>query len=522
MRETSTDWGIHQYRRPSLDIDEVRVDPVRGAVILSKQGEVFEIVSRDKKRARIIVKYANRLRDANWEGWAKVARGSAAAELLSFVQQLDYLGLISENDDGGKRAVKAERAQLGRYREQVVSWLRDLDTLSDTNSLRTVARAVRQEARLQLRVHRSDVVSRTQGTLDSLDRGNVALEGSNFYVRTLCYQLHCWRLRAPLSLTLLVLVLNEFLSESEQGSEPIAAYDDAEEIVEELAGGTYSILDVEAHLTGAAMLLALATTPSSRFRLAPVAVRAKRRSGLNTLLDAERYAADALHTLGESTYQRAIAAGENILRLAQGTYLQQYAVTRRFTEVITPLMGTRLRSPLRESVFQYYAEEDGHEAHELEACKRVGIDERHVKQALPLPLFLAHVEALTHVASVEPVGFILCMMLAEGLPGTRQPVNGYFMTHGLVPEEDETAIRRHAVIDETLDHSTLARRMILTVPSVHPDAAARGLDHLRFMLELNHRAWEMLYDYCAVAEAPVCPEWLCLPPHTVLTWGSSR
>jgi hypothetical protein len=295
----------------------------------------------------------------------------------------------------------------------------------------------------------------------------------------------------------------------------------ARQVRARLAGGADDLRDVQAHLNSLAVFLLLAASPDSpRIGNAPSGVT-QRQSGLNLMIEAEHLALELLAVLGPSRYQRALEEGRAVRRLAEGTYLHQYYVSRRFVEVITPMMLKRLRAPLRAKVFEYFGEELGHEELELAACRSVGLDPAAVEAALPLPFFAVYLEVFTALAEVDPIGFLLSILVTEGLPGTHTPVNEAFEKHGIVTAaEAGEAIHQHEQLNLTLDHSTMARRLILEVPSVSPAEQRIALDHFAFLLELNNRAWNMLYDYYVDEALPSCPDWLGISPERVWTWAT--
>jgi hypothetical protein len=210
------------------------------------------------------------------------------------------------------------------------------------------------------------------------------------------------------------------------------------------------------------------------------------------VLDAEAACHTALRTLGTSRYRLALAAGTAPSRVVEGTYVEQYHATRRYVEVITPLLDRRVRDDLRAALFRYYAEEIGHEEYELKTCVELGLDDAAVRGSVPLPMWTAFIEVLSAVADAEPVSLLTCLIATEGMPSSRLPVNELFEEHGLLGDVDPT---EHEAVNEELDHITLARRMLRLVPRVTPDEQRRALDRLALVVEAGVAAWDALYDY---------------------------
>jgi hypothetical protein len=84
----------------------------------------------------------------------------------------------------------------------------------------------------------------------------------------------------------------------------------------------------------------------------------------------------------------------------------------------------------------------------------------------------------------------------------------------------EASVRRHAEIDVHLNHAIMSRRMAQHLPSVSVEQQRVALDHLVFLLDLNHRSWNMLHDYYSDEAKAICPIWLGQSPQEVLSWSA--
>jgi hypothetical protein len=84
----------------------------------------------------------------------------------------------------------------------------------------------------------------------------------------------------------------------------------------------------------------------------------------------------------------------------------------------------------------------------------------------------------------------------------------------------EASVRRHAKIDVHLDHATMPRRMAQHLPSISAEQQRVALDHLVFLLDLNHRSWNMLHDYYSDVAKAIHPTWLGQSPQEILSWSA--
>jgi hypothetical protein len=264
-------------------------------------------------------------------------------------------------------------------------------------------------------------------------------------------------------------------------------------VVAAAPAGVYDLDDVASHLTCLGAFVVLACRSDAARRCTPTRV-AGALSGANLMLAAERACTAALAHLGPSRFVAELdapAAGA----IARGVFIEQYHTTRRFVEIITPLMAVRLQPRLREAVFRYYAEEVGHEVFELEACAAMGLDADAVRAATPLPYWVAYLEVFGELARTNPIAFLLSVLVTEGLPGAPNEVNSVLATRGLIGAALEDAVRRHEQVNVDLDHTSLPRRLMSLIDAVDADGANAALDELVFLVELNFRAWDMLADY---------------------------
>jgi hypothetical protein len=272
-------------------------------------------------------------------------------------------------------------------------------------------------------------------------------------------------------------------------------------VLVDLAGGTYDLQDIGAHLTCfTTLLVKSAGVNRARMLDGNVLIGQRERwcSGTNLAIDAEGLALAALSEMGESRFYATLSNKQPVHRLAHGTYVEQFHLTRRFVEVILPMLAKRLTRPLRTRMFKYYEEEVGHEVFELQACLALGLERVAVERATPLPGWTCYLDMFARVAAIDPVGFLASILITEGLPGTHTPVNDLLeAANALAGTNVLQVMRAHEELNVELDHTTLARRFLSEVHAISPLAQRRALDHVLLLVELNFRAWEDLWSYYA-------------------------
>jgi hypothetical protein len=199
---------------------------------------------------------------------------------------------------------------------------------------------------------------------------------------------------------------------------------------------------------------------------------------------------DALRLWGPNPYVTALHELEDAnAPIIAGPYIEQYHVTRRFVEIVCPLLSKRLAPPLRAMMFRYFSEEVGHEALESTTCAALGVSERALQLMLPLPLHFAFVDALTVVAETDPIASLASIMVIEGVFGEPPRLSLRLAAVGRMnPSFPETA-QQHEDLNETLNHNSIARDAFEHISAVSPGRQARAMQRVLFLLELNHRAW---------------------------------
>jgi hypothetical protein len=205
---------------------------------------------------------------------------------------------------------------------------------------------------------------------------------------------------------------------------------------------------------------------------------------------------DTLDSWGENPYVTAINRLDGAYSpLVAGPFIEQYHVTSRFVEIITPLLSMRLAKPLRAMMFRYYSEEYGHEALESTTCEALGVAPAMLEKIVPLPLHFAFVDTLTLLADLDPVSSFTAIMVIEGIFG--EPPK---MSLRLAAAARENAAFRevsgdHEELNETLNHNSISRDMFEHVSALGVERQAIAMRRILFLLELNQRAWGGIADF---------------------------
>ena len=60
--------------------------------------------------------------------------------------------------------------------------------------------------------------------------------------------------------------------------------------------------------------------------------------------------------------------------------------------------------------------------------------------------------------------------------------------------------RVHENLNVELNHSSLSRLFMNDIAIVSPQSQCRAIEHLLYLLELNHRSWEQLTEYYSASD----------------------
>jgi hypothetical protein len=493
-------WNLSSYRRPFLAAD--KVTRAGDYVLIERAGETFELSIEGGGITDTLaaLQRFQRPGDPLWED----ALRDPNHVWRDLLEQLDTLTLLRDDETSVTAEAAAESKQIDGDAHALAEWLKAASVAAPARQVQKLARQVLEAA-----------VAAGTGEFPEQDRPR----SGRFIHDLLMRMVRLWRRTSPLSLSALSLALTEFLEEVGENS-GTRGWKTRWNGWRAEAGGVFEPADVRLHLQTAGALMGLAAAGDDQ-RICTLPARSSGHvSGTNLMLEAEWLAVGALRQLGSSSFHEALEQGLTSRKLAAGIYVEQYHLSRRFVEILGPMQMRRLRSDLRDLVFHYYAEEVGHEEFEQEAAMCLGVTDDEISRSLALPFFAAYLELLTDIADVNPVGLLLCILVTEGFPGTRTPINAALQRAGLAPRSE--VVTRHEAVNVDLHHSTIPRVMLSKVPLVGSEERWTALADLITMIELNSRGWQMLYGYYGSGETAFPHSWMTLTPQLLPAMSFGR
>lgn len=492
-------WTHTRYQRPALRIASAEFGPAGQLQIVSPKGS-FDVTIDGPLEGVDAARLTRLLRDLAMPGaspWSQLDDDDRVHGIAyEVVRQLDEFGLVydagptPEVDDDGCAAVAATAAHA------LVA------ALAGRRTAASVVRGVLLEADQQVATlgEENDVPADLR-----VAPAGIAYWDDNFHVQVIKLQLRYLRRAQPRLLltlrTLLARTAAQLAPAAVQAADPVAALVHHLDVLFDAdlydGAGTPSYLRCLHEL----LLLAVAE-PGPRLccaRLGATFDQAER--GANFMLRMEDLAAAGLRTLGRNRILDVVAdAGVDAQRwAARGLAIEEYHVTRRFVEMITPALAKRLKPELRTRLFRYYQEEFGHEVFEQKTCESLGVEPDELHASAPLPLLLAYVDAFTQIAEADPAGYFASIMITEGLLGQEHPFHQNFEKAFEEPGSEtgdySDVSKQHTLLNIELNHSSLSRLLFADAARLSPQAQRRAAEHMLFLLELNFRGLDQLSDW---------------------------
>lgn len=463
-------WKLHHHARPYLAVDEVSVDEAVGSVAVTAYGETYDVQSPDVSATQI-ASWLEQLKSPEsmlWQGIARPGAADGPEPLRDLLGTLDTLGLVADRDSGSAELVRQETGALLHAVDELASWLLSPAAPWDQAAVLASARSLLAAG------------GRPLGARHPLDLG----DGANFPLSTLTLQRRYWQASAPLTGCTVDLLLARLTG----GDQAVLRQE-----TEARTAGAEEPGDGVAAVHGAASLLALSALPHPERLYTPSPEGLGTISGINLALEAERTGRDAMDTIGAPPYVEALESGNFPDLFLHGAFMEEYYITRRFVEMITPVLSRRFRHSLRKRLFQYYNEEFGHEVYERATCLSLGISEEKLDAHIPLPYHQAYVDVFTAISQSDPVAYLASIMVTEGLPGDPFGINDHIDADRF-GEKFAAVFREHEEANTALSHDTLTRHLLADIPSVSPEQHFRTLNCVSYLTELTHRAWTLLYD----------------------------
>lgn len=239
--------------------------------------------------------------------------------------------------------------------------------------------------------------------------------------------------------------------------------------------------------------------------------------GLNLLVEAEHCAEALLDALGESELLQAIDQPGGLARAAPTVFLHRWFETVRYVDAAAGLLSYRLRPELRAIVLEYLREEMGHEVHEVQTCRALGLEDGDLAQFAPLAWFAAYPEMLAIFAQRRPLSFLLSMTVAEGLPGSGRQLTQRLLDRGL----EAASAADHDEIDRELNHQMVTRTMLAQLPWVDGEAGRAAIADFLQIVEVAHRAWQLL-SRSVESGLPATPRPFEMSAETLLELSAAR
>lgn len=468
-------WTFKRYERPQLRVDDIECD--EGLLTLRCGDQECRIALGDTDAAADLAGQLNELRDADSPLWDMVRQSDTESPWFQFASFLDQRSLISEE-------VVDAAPPLSRQTRRILQLIAD-NVVFCLGRTKDIAPEVLSALVLNLR-RKIDAGRKSDAhTLDVFDSSTEP----NFFIALLLLEVEYLRYASAATLCVVDVFLEGVQGRSE--SIPENRLGDFSEI-----GDLYDERDLAAHL----WLLSDCIVKScrggaDRFAIPAIPALSTAR-GLEFMRQLELVARSALRMWGENPY---VAAIKKLARgdapIVAGPFIEQYHVTRRFVEIVAPLLSKRLDAAVRRLLFQYYDEEVGHEALESTTCEALGVSEGDLQRALPLPLHFAFVDVLTLLAHEDPISSFAAIMAIEGVFGEPPKMSLRLAAVDSTNARFTQVVGDHEQLNEDLNHNSIPRDLFTHISAVGSATQSRAMKRILFLLELNHRAWAQIAEY---------------------------
>lgn len=473
-------WTFHRYRQPCLSVDAIELDEGGPTVVLRQGIHSYSLAVDDRDAAAELARDLATLRDSAAPLWDIVRECPDGQSWNAICEFLDRRSLIREGADDAAHHLATRQKRIE-------------DSIA--NTIAVMLHGLGPDRRAAIAAHarmlRADMAARAAGRAFAADGDpfDSAVQ-PNFFLALLILELEYFRRASPLTL----MAADSLLGRVADGQGAESRLDAMADLSE--AGIIYDLRDLEAHLWLVARCLAAASADGARRLPAPPLPPLPLASGLEFMRRIELLTREVLRGWGQNPYVTALdALNDTYSPLVAGPFIEQYHVTRRFVEIIAPLLSKRLAAPLREMMFRYYSEEVGHEALESTTCEAMGVSQGALDLAMPLPLHFAFVDVLTLVADLDPISSFASIMVIEGVFGEPPKMSLRLAAVARTNPAFRDISGDHDELNETLNHNSISRDAFEHVAAVMPATQARVMHRILFLLELNQRAWGGIADF---------------------------
>ena len=479
---------LGHYRQPYLRAEPVAADPAMSRLEL-RDGDRRLLLTVDRGDYDVAWQMLETLRDPGSPGWTQISEQPDGG-LLELVDRLDRLGWLAEADTTGRTRMIGEADKLRELMRLGVDWLAAAAAEPE------IAGGSIDYADALLRYAHPEPPARPMPSRDT-----------DLSAQALSLMLDRWSRTSPSARAMvgdMFGAAGKYLASGhhERPPEP------------DTRGLTMSNADQIGKQIWAAMVL-MVLAASGRFRFSHAGFIPDRDlagPGLNLLVAAEAAAERLMLARGPSPLLRLIDQSDQPRRVAVGVYLHQYLITQSYIEVVYTFLTHSLRDDLKAAGTQYLTEEIGHQVHELEACRQLGLRDEDVARFAPLPFFAAYSDVLGAIAELDPLAFCLAVSVAEGLPGAGKPIASALAARGIGGE----SLVAHQRIDERLDHTLVTRRLMQHIPWVGSEAARTAIQRFLFVTDLSQLCWRQLASYADTAALAPVPVVFGMSPQQVL------
>jgi hypothetical protein len=462
-------WNFHRYQWPFLKVDEIC--RIKDTVELKRGDKIISITCARGPDLVDTFRFLASLRESDSLSWGILRQGQAADNVIDLVKLLDDERLLAEDV---RRTRQAADEKLRKVSQAVIE----------------VSSGMLSRARE--RVHETRVLAdkflsliNSLGTPGYCNIYSLPVSDENFYFSLLKCQIIYYSSSSPCTVVALKEICNAISS--------MEHYASSYNIANKLAClDLYSLDDILYHIGSFAEIFEEAMGLGCVRLINPPISESIFCSGAEFAVSLEQYIDECLIRHGMSDFERNARKSDSMHDpIVRGTYIEQYHITCRFVELITPLLSKRLHPNIRTLAFKYFFEEFGHERFELETCRELGVPDEYLLTTNPLPMTSAYIDVLTILSQVDPLSFIAAISCTEGLHAKNFKISELFPNNKAATGA-RTKLSDHDDLNVELNHASIPRQVFAEVISVDAGEQQRVLQNVSFVLELNLRCLDSI------------------------------
>ena len=267
------------------------------------------------------------------------------------------------------------------------------------------------------------------------------------------------------------------------------------EIIDLLSSNIYSTVDCFNHIDCFISIIKCIAENDDHFIMPKHQISNDSISGNNLMLDVEQYIIYCLNAVGENKIINDFKESSDIsLSIAQNWYLNQYFMTKKYIETITPALSLSINNEIKKYLYQYYNEEIGHEKYEYKNCLSLGLSEEIISNSIPIPFYTLFMDILSYISSTNFIGYITAICLTEGLNDNNQSVSNMFFNTPSIGNLLRTVGNDHDELNEEYNHRNIPRFLSSFIDVVSSNEKKQVFNYIRILLEISYRANDALYN----------------------------